>query len=216
MRRGVARLRYEAQRERERGDPNGKVDEEDPRPREVLGQHPAEDEADGRTADGDGCPDAERLGALRALGECRRDDRQRGRGDQRRTKPLQCPRADQHPLTGGEPVEQRGAREDHQADQEQALAAEEVTGAPSEEQESAEHERVGVDDPLQVALGQVQILLDRGKRDVHDRCVEHDHELRQADQDEDDPGVGCVLSHRQISLSSGLISPFEPSKNRTA
>src|SRR5256885_6956902 len=43
----VARLGNEAHRQDERRDPDGNVDEEDPRPREVLGQDAAEDEPDG-------------------------------------------------------------------------------------------------------------------------------------------------------------------------
>ena len=64
-----------------------------------------------------------------------------------------------------------------------------VARAPAEEQEAAEHQRVGVDDPLQVRVGHVEVLLDRRQRDVHDRRVEDDHELRQADEDENEPRV---------------------------
>ena len=38
----------------------------------------------------------------------------------------------------------------------------------------------------------MQVGLDRGERDVHDGRVEDDHELREADEDEDDPGICCV------------------------
>jgi hypothetical protein len=38
---------------------------------------------------------------------------------------------------------------------------------------------------LQGALPDAEIVLDRGQGDVHDRNVEHDHELRRARQDED-------------------------------
>ena len=75
----VARLRNEAERERERRDADGHVDEEDPRPGEVLRQSAAEDEADGRAADRDRGPDGQRAGALGAFLEGRRDDRERGR-----------------------------------------------------------------------------------------------------------------------------------------
>ena len=54
--------------------------------------------------------------------------------------------------------------------------------APAEEQESAEHERVGADHPLQVLLREVEIGLDGGERDVHDRDVEHHHELHAAEE----------------------------------
>jgi hypothetical protein len=38
----------------------------------------------------------------------------------------------------------------------------------------------------------VQIGLDRRQRHIHDRDVEHDHELRHACQEEDDSLVGVL------------------------
>ena len=73
-------------------------------------------------------------------------------------------------------------------DEEHALAPDEIAGAASEEQETPERERVRVDDPLQVGIGHVQVFLDRRQRDVDDRRIEDDHELRHADQDKDEPG----------------------------
>ena len=97
------------------------------------------------------------------------------------------------------PQSERGAREDDEAGEEHALAPDQVAGAPAEQQEAAEEQRVGVDDPLQVRLGQPEVGLDRRQRDVHDRRVEDDHELREADEDEDEPGVDAVRArvHRR-------------------
>ena len=50
-------------------------------------------------------------------------------------------------------------------------------------------ERVRVDHPLQVRLRHVQVRLDRRQRDVHHRRVENDHELREADEAENEPGI---------------------------
>ncbi len=154
----VLRLRHEAERRDERDDAHGHVDEEDPRPRERLRQPAAEHEAERRTADGDRRPYAERLRALPALGERRRDDRQRRRGDERRAEALERAEADQHPRARREPVQERRGREDDEADEEEPLAAEQVTGTTAEQQEAAEDERVRVDDPLQVGLTQPEIL----------------------------------------------------------
>jgi hypothetical protein len=191
----VARLRHEPEREQEGCDADGHVDEEDPRPGEVLRQRAAEDEADRRAADRDCRPHGKRAGTLGALLEGGRDDRERGGRDQRGAEALQRPRPDQHALAAGEPIEERGAGEDDEADQEKALAAQQVAKAAAEEQEAAEDEGVGVDDPLQTAVGEVEVRLDRRQGDVHDRRVEDDHELRQADEDEDDPRVGGGASH---------------------
>ena len=50
-----------------------------------------------------------------------------------------------------------------------------------QQQEAAERDEEGVDDPGQVALGEVEVALNRRQRDVHDRGVEHDHELARHD-----------------------------------
>ena len=55
----------------------------------------------------------------------------------------------------------------------------------AEQQQAAERERVGGDDPLAVAVGEVQRLLRGRQRDVHDRRVEDDHQLRDAEDGED-------------------------------
>ena len=58
-----------------------------------------------------------------------------------------------------------------------------------------EHERVAVDDPLQLAVGGVEVVHDRGDRDVEHRVVEHDDEQAEAQDDEDPPTprVGVLL-----------------------
>ena len=192
----VLRLRDVAQRGEEHGDSDRDVDEEDPRPGEVLGQRAAEDQADRAAADRDRGPDAERLRPLGPFGERGRDDREGGRRDERRAEPLQAARADQHSGARREPVQQRRGREDDETEQEQPLPAEQVARAAAQEQEPAEDERVGVDDPLEVRLGKAQVLLDRRERDVHDGPVEHDHELGKADENEDQPGVRRATRHR--------------------
>ena len=58
-----------------------------------------------------------------------------------------------------------------------------------EEEKTAEHECIRIDDPLEVGLAEPEILLNRGQSDVHDRRVENHHELRDADKNEDHPGV---------------------------
>ena len=75
------------------------------------------------------------------------------------------------------PSEGRG-REEDQAGHEQAPPAEQVGQPAAEQEEAAEGQRVGVDDPGQVVLAEVQRAADRGQRDVDDRGVEDDDELR--------------------------------------
>ena len=149
-----------------------------------------------RAAGGDRAPDAERLRPVRALLERGRDDRQRGGGDERRAQALQAAGDDQHPARGRQPVQQRREREHDHAGQEDPLAPDQVAGAPAEQQEAAEHQRVAVDHPLQVGGREAEVALDRGQRDVDDRRVEDDHELREADEHEHEPAADLAGRRR--------------------
>ena len=54
---------------------------------------------------------------------------------------------------------ERADAEDGQADGEEAVATEPVAEAAGGEQQAGEHERVGVDDPLQLAGGRAEAAL---------------------------------------------------------
>ncbi len=54
--------------------------------------------------------------------------------------------------------------------------------APAEQEEPAEHQRVGVQDPGQALLREADVALDRRQRDVDHGRVQDDHELRDRDQ----------------------------------
>src|SRR5207244_7146265 len=210
----VLRLRHDPQRREEGQDADGDVDEEDPAPRERLSERAAEHESDGRTANGDRGPDTECPGALLPLGEGGGDDRERRGRDQRGAQPLQRPEADQLAGGGCDPVEQRGAGEDDQADEEEPLPSQEVPRAPAEQQEAGEDERVRVDHPLQAGLVlEAERRLDVRQGNVHDRRVEDDHELRKADDYEYDPGIRRMAAH-SAPYVSGLISPFQATSGR--
>jgi len=185
----VLRLGHDPQRQDERDDADRNVDEEDPGPRERVGEDPAEEQADGAAADRDRRPHAHRFGPLRAFSEGRGHDREGGRRHERRAEALDSACDDQPGLALCEAADQRRDRKDDDAEEEHALAPDQVARAATEQEESAEEQRVGVDDPLQVRIGHVEVVLDRRQSDVHDRRVEDDHELREADEDENDPGI---------------------------
>ena len=201
----------QAPRQDRRGGADRHVDEEDPLPAERLGEDAAEQQADCAAARGDRAPHAQRLGALRALGEGRGDDAQRGGRDERASEALQPAEHDQLAGALGEAVEQARDREHDHAGDEDLLAPDDVRGAAAEQQEAAEQQRVAVDHPLQVGLAELQVLLDRRQRDVDDRRVEDDHELGQADQDQRHPAVVFAsLSHRRKVARPELELRFEP------
>src|SRR5207248_11218920 len=96
--------------------------------------------------------------ALLALGERRRDDRERGGRDESCAQALQPAEADELAGARRKPVQERRRREDDETDEEEPLAAEQVAGAAAEQQEAAEHERVCVDHPLEIGLIQAEVL----------------------------------------------------------
>ena len=152
----VVALGQQARGEQRGGDADRHVDEQDPLPAEVLGEHAAEQHARGAARAGDGAPDAQRAVALGALGEGVGHDRQRGGGDERGAEALQGARGDEPDVGLRQAAEQRGEREDDEADHEELAAAQEVGEAAAEQQEAAEGEGVGVDDPGEVVLGEVE------------------------------------------------------------
>ena len=74
-------------------------------------------------------------------------------------------------------AEQRRGGEDRESDDEHSASTEDVAGPSTEEQESAEGQAVGVDDPRETGRAEVQGVLDRYEGDVDDGGVEDDHQL---------------------------------------
>ena len=163
------------------------VDQQAPAPREVLGEDAAEEQAERGAAAGDRTVDAERAGALLGLVEGHGDERQ-GRGSQqRREGTLEATCREQQGGGGRCTAERGGAGEADEADDERALAADVVGDPAAEEEETAEGQGVRRDDPLLVGVGDAEGRLRRRDREVHDRGVEDDHELRDADDQQGAP-----------------------------
>ena len=100
--------------------------------------------------------------------------------DERAAEALEGAAGHEDPSRTREPVHQRGGGEQHDPEDEQAPATEQVGGAAAEHEEATEREGVRVDDPLQARRREVQAALNRRQRDVHDGGVEDDHELGDA------------------------------------
>ena len=183
-------LAQQPRRQRDRDETDRHVDVEDPLPAEVLGEDSSEQHPDGAAGARHGTPDGEGLVALDALGERRRQDRERGRRDERGAEPLHRARADQDPAGRREAAGERRCDEDEQPDHEHATAPEQVGSASTEQQEAAEREGVPARNPLQVRGREVERLLDRREGDVDDRDVDDEHELRRAQESERDPAAG--------------------------
>ena len=92
------------------------------------------------------------------------------------------------------------------------VAAEAVAEAAGGEQQAGEDERVGVDDPLQLAGGGAEAALarrvgQRRERDVEDRVVERDHDQADAQHQQrqppaavDDVGILQGGAHSDVSI----------------
>ena len=107
----------------------------------------------GRTAGArDRAPDPERLVALGAVLEGRRDDREGGGGEDRGAEALHGAGGDQLPLAGSQPPEEGGDREEHQPEHEHPAPSQQVGEASAQQQEPAEGEDVGIDHPGEVLL----------------------------------------------------------------
>jgi hypothetical protein len=130
-------------------------------------------------ASADRRPDAHCHRPVAGRGERRRDDRERGRGDQRGTESLHGTRRDQHGVVAGESGDQGRDGEGGEARDEQTPPAVDVAEPTAGQQQAREHQDVAADHPLQCGRAQVQVALDGRDRDVDDVVVEVGHEGRQ-------------------------------------
>jgi hypothetical protein len=128
--------------------------------------------------------------ALRRARERDGQQRQRRRSEQGTERALERPGGHQDCEGGRQPAQERRRREADQATDEGPFAPEEIAGFPADEEQAAEGEGVGGDDPLAALGREPEVLLRRRQRDVDDGRVEHDHELGDPEEGEDGPAVG--------------------------
>ena len=177
------------------GDADRQVDHEDPVPADRLGEDAAEQQADRAARRGDEAVDADRFRLLARLREHRHDHAQDHRRGERAADAGEEAAADQHRLVLGDGAEQRGGDEDRETDQEHLALAEQVAKPAGQQQQAAEGDQVGVDDPGQAALGEAEAVLNRRQGDVDDRYVEDDHQHPRAEDVEGEPAVVLRLRH---------------------
>ena len=126
---GIADVRDLVRGERDHGDPDRKVHEEDPLPAERLRQRAADERPDCDPDADRGTPVGDRLAAGRA-GELLGDQRERGREHRGAADALDPPRHVEEDRAGREAAEERGEREDRDAADEDPLAPEAVGERP--------------------------------------------------------------------------------------
>jgi hypothetical protein len=138
------------------------VDPEHRAPADVLGD-PAEQRAYGEEDHRD--PGVEPHRASTLLGLERVDDDGPGGGDHhRRADALAGAGGEQDRLASGQPAHHRAGDEHRRADLEDPVVPEHVADPPAHRDECGDRKQVGVDDPLQSGLRDVELALDGRER----------------------------------------------------
>jgi hypothetical protein len=198
----VDALAHARAREHERGEDERHVDREDPAPRDVLDDGAATERADDEGDAGPCRPGADRRAAL--VTRERRGDQCEARGhEQRARRALERPRCDQQLGARRHRAEQRRGAEQCQSRREDAPPPEDVPERSPDEQQRAEREQVGLDDPLLLDESGVEIVRDRRQRDVDDRAVEEHDPRAEHGGRERDP-LHAIVDHRSTFADSGV------------
>ena len=154
-------------------------------------RRPPSEDAGGSAEGRGGAPDAHGLGARRA-GEGQQEQRHGGRAEGGGAGALDDAAADEQLLVGGDGREQGADGEQGRAADEHAAPAEQVRGPAGQQQQAAEGQDVGVDDPGEGGGAEAEVGLDGRQRDVDDGGVEHDDELGGHQQPEGDPAASVA------------------------
>ncbi len=125
--------------------------------------------------------------ALLGGGEEAGDHRHRHRHDERARQAHRGPGGDQCARAVGQHADGGGEAEQGEAEGEGEAAAEAVADQPGGEHHGGEHHGVGVDDPLLLPGGGLELRGERGQGHVQDRHVEADHQDAECDRDEGEP-----------------------------
>ena len=197
----------QAQRHDRRGHGDHEVDVQAPAPGQDLGERAAEYQPERGATAGDRAEDPERCRPVRRSLERHRQQPQRRGCEQRAECPLERSGGHEHAEGLGQPADRRGDREPDQAGDQGPLAPEQITELATQQQQAAERQRVGGDDPLPALGGEMQRLLGRRDRDRHDRRVQHHHQLRDAEQGQDRPSIRFAIrrGHRRQMVASRSV-----------
>ncbi len=188
-------------------DADRQIHEKYPVPAGRARQHAAREHAEAAAAGADETIDTHRLGAVARLREEIHDERERDRRYHGAAESLHRACADEQRLRAGKAAGEGGSGENSDAVKEKAPVAEQVAEPPAKQQETAVSEHIGVHDPDERGLREAQAFLDRRQGDVHDRRVEHDHQLAGAKDVEREParslahffasGMGALVTFRR-------------------
>jgi hypothetical protein len=168
------------------------IDVQTPPPGQVLGQHTAEQQPHGTAAAGHGTEDTERPTAVAGILERVRQRGQRRGGQQGTESALEGPRDDQDHERLRRSGDGRRYRESDETADERPLPPEQVGYLAAQQQQAAEGQRVRGDDPLPVVVGEAEFALGGRQGDIHDRRVQHHHQLGHRDRDQNGPSMAVL------------------------
>ena len=138
------------------------------------------------------------------------DKRQRRGGKQSRERTLECTCGEKHRLVRCDTTKGGCASETDQSNDERTLTADRVSDTSTEKKETTEGERVGGDHPLLIRIGNTEICLSPRKREVNDRRVEHNHELRHRDHEQRLPAQRIDIKMLGCGDIAGYFSVNQP------
>ena len=170
------------------------------RPAAGFQQRAAHDRAERHRHPGGGAPQADRLRAGGPLREQVDDRGERGRKDDRRADAHQRAAGDEGVARVDEGGGAVGQPVDHEAHEEQSLAAEAVAEGTRGEDERGEDQRVGVHHPLQLPRRGSSSRRERGERDVDDRRVDRHGEGAEEEHGERTGGEAFMTAVDSWSL----------------
>ena len=189
-------LGHEHGREDQADDADGEVDEEDPLPAEVVGQHAAEQRADQRCHTGDGAPDTHCRTTLFGR-EDARDHGHRLRRDECGSDALQSTRCDQFADRAGEPAPDARGGEHHKAHLVDGLGSVLVAQPARDQQRHSVGQQIRAGHPDDAVDVGIERRTDLRLCDGDDRHVDEDHEEADAQGHERKPrSVGHRLECR--------------------
>lgn len=204
---GIGRHRAHSEDDDDEDERN--VDREHRPPPPGVGEHPAEDGSEDHSGRPGGSPDAQGAVAVRPLTEA--DGEQcEGRGSQCRTpESLDAASCDEHPFGDGECPQQGAEREECQPREEHPPAAEGIGEPAAEQEEPAEGDGIGADDPLERRRGESQ-RRDLGQGDEDDVVIEADEQLGETESGEQARPRACGGVRR-----GHWQPPYNPSSDNT-
>ena len=111
--------------------------------------------------------------------------------------PCSARAASDQALRRGKSASQRREREQDDAGDEHPAAAKNVSGPPTEQEQPAERQRIGVDHPLQARAGEAERPLDVREGDVDDGGIQHHHQLCGGDDQQGQAQTALAAGRRR-------------------